>query len=99
MKTNGVVHSLKETTSGFVRWKAECLLCPWPPGQGRLYASKAAASLGIARHLHIMHHLNPKDRQVVERKSQAVAPRLSTDHLASLPAPNPAPKLHLVPAS
>lgn len=28
-----------------------------------------AANMAVERHLHIMHHLNSKDRQVEERKS------------------------------
>jgi hypothetical protein len=66
MRTNGTVHHLSGTAPGRVCWQAECLLCPWPAGASRLYASKKAASMGIGRHLHIIHNLNSKQREVAE---------------------------------
>ncbi len=70
MRTNGAVHHLTGTASGPERWQAECLLCRWPSGTSRLYASKKAASMGIGRHLHIIHNLNSKHRWVEELAPQ-----------------------------
>jgi hypothetical protein len=69
VKTNGIVIHQTGSLPAPPRWQARCLLCPWPQREGRLYASKKAANLGIERHLHIMHHLNSKDRQIDERKA------------------------------
>jgi hypothetical protein len=67
MKANGVVHRLAESPLGLERWEAKCLLCPWHSGEGRLYASKDAAIMGIGMHLGIIHKLNLRERRVEER--------------------------------
>ena len=70
MKTNGVVRRLPSSPPGLERWEAQCLLCPWRSGGGRLYASKSAAELGIGMHLRVIHKLNPKNRRVEERRPE-----------------------------
>lgn len=67
MKTNGVVHRMAKSPPDCERWEARCLLCEWPRGKDRLYATKNAASMGIGRHLRIIHDLNMNERQVEER--------------------------------
>jgi hypothetical protein len=67
MKTNGVVHRAAETPPGCERWEAKCLLCKWPSGKGHLYATKIAASMGIGRHLGMIHKLNLNQRHLRER--------------------------------
>ena len=77
MKANGVVRRLVSSPPGLERWEAQCLLCPWRSGVGRLYASKSAAELGIG--MSMIHKLDLKKRRVEERAPRAMkAPLLGS---------------------